>query len=276
MLPFTDGVSTLVGKTKQMGDGMNQAAGLLESIKSGATSSSMAGMYIPPQVLTTQDFKNASTLLFSADGHSARYAVESALPPFSTEAMDQVSGILGAAQGAQPNTTLSEANISMVGTTPMYATMRGDYKRDLTLIVLVTLAVVFGILVALLRAVVAPLYLIASVVISYLAALGMGVAVFQLVGHQQLSWIVPAMSFIVLVAVGADYNMLLIDRIKEESHRHGVHTGIVRAMAALMGNANWWPSRQGRPRRTRPIAPPKTTHPRRGGRHRKDRAAATA
>ncbi len=296
----------------------------------------MAGMFIPPQVLTTDDFKNASKLFISADGHSARYAVESAFDPFSTQAMDQVSSSLGAARGAQPNTTLSDADISMVGSTPMYSTMRADYKHDLQLIILVTLAVVFSILVALRRAIVAPLYLIASMVISYMAALGLGVAVFQLLDHHQLSWMVPAMSFIVLVAVGADYNMLLIDRIKEESGHRGVRSGIIRAvgstggvitsagiifaasmfgllfgclssmvqtgfiigagllidtfvvrtvtvpaMAALMGDANGWPSRPNRARRpkrcrTRPVAPLEPTQQRRGGRHRKDRATATA
>ena len=80
-----------------------------------------------------------------------------------------------------------------------------------------TLVVVFLILVALLRAIIAPLYLIASVVISYLSALGLGVAFFQFICHQQIYWNVPAMAFIVLVAVGADYNLLLITRIREES-----------------------------------------------------------
>ena len=70
-----------------------------------------------------------------------------------------------------------------------------------------TLVVVFLILVALLRAIVAPLYLIASVVISYMSALGLGVAFFQFICHQQIYWNVPATAFIVLVAVGADYNL---------------------------------------------------------------------
>ena len=180
------------------------------SIKQDASQPSMAGMYIPPQVLTTDDFKNAAKLFISPDGHSARYMVETKFDPFSTEAMDQVQTILDTARGAQPNTTLSDATISMVGTTPMYSTIRSYYDHDLRLIIVLTLVVVFLILVALLRAIVAPLYLIASVVISYLSALGLGVAFFQFISTSSIYWNVPATAFIVLVAVGADYNLLLI------------------------------------------------------------------
>jgi hypothetical protein len=76
----------------------------------------------------------------------------------------------------------------------------------------VTLLIVFLILVVLLRAIVAPLYLIASVVISFLSAMGMGVVFFQFVLHQAIYWNVQATAFIVLVAVGADYNLLLVTR----------------------------------------------------------------
>jgi RND superfamily putative drug exporter len=231
---LADGVQTLVDQTKKMGLGMNQAANLLLSIKHDASQPSMAGMYIPPQVLTTNDFKNAAKLFISPDGHSARYLVETKFDPFSTQAMDQVQTILDTTRGAQPNTTLSDATISMIGTTPMYSAVRSYYDHDLRLIIVLTLVVVFLILVALLRAIVAPLYLIASVVISYLSALGLGVAFFQFLCHQQIYWNVPAMAFIVLVAVGADYNLLLITRIREES-RNGIRSGIIRAVHSTGG-----------------------------------------
>jgi RND superfamily putative drug exporter len=228
------GVQTLVDQTKKMGVGMTQAADLLNSIEQGASQPSMAGMYIPPSALTTDTFKNAAKLYISPDGRSARYLVETKFDPFSTEAMDEVAPILDTARAAQPNTKLSDATISMVGTTPMYATIRDYYNHDLRLIVILTLVVVFLILVALLRALVAPLYLIASVVISYLSALGLGVVFFQFILNQHIYWNVPATAFIVLVAVGADYNLLLITRIREESH-NGIRSGIIRAVRSTGG-----------------------------------------
>jgi putative drug exporter of the RND superfamily len=231
---LADGVRILVDQTRKMGLGMNQAADYLLSMKRDATQPSMAGMYIPPQVLTSNDFKNAAKMFISADGHSVRYLVETKFDPFSAAAMDQVASILATARGAQPNTSLSDASISMVGMTPMYATLRSYYNADFKLIVIMTLLVVFLILVLLLRAIVAPLYLIASVVISYLSALGLGVVFFQFVLHQAICWNVQATAFIVLVAVGADYNLLLITRIREES-RFGIRSGIIRAVRSTGG-----------------------------------------
>lgn len=231
---LADGVRALVDQTKRMGSGMNQAADLLLSMKRDATQQSMSGMYIPPQVLTSNDFKNAAKLFISPDGHSARYLVETKFDPFSTAAMDQVASILDTARGAQPNTSLADASISMVGTTAMYSAIRGYYDHDVRLIVAMTLLIVFVILILLLRAIVAPLYLIASVVISFLSAVGVGVIFFQFVLHQPIYWNVQATAFIVLVAVGADYNLLLITRIREES-RTGVRSGIIRAVRSTGG-----------------------------------------
>jgi putative drug exporter of the RND superfamily len=185
-------------------------------------------------VLDSNDFKKAAQLFISPDGHSARYTVETTFDPFSTDAMDQVSSILDTARGAQPNTSLSDATISMVGTTAMYSTIRSDYNSDVELIIAVTLAVVFFILVLLLRALVAPLYLIVSVVLSFLSAMGTGVLFFQVLLGQSIHWSVAATAFIVLVAVGADYNLLLITRIREESGS-GIRTGIIRAIRSTGG-----------------------------------------
>jgi RND superfamily putative drug exporter len=94
--------------------------------------------------------------------------------------------------------------------------------------------IVLLILIALLRAIVAPLYLIGSVMLSYLSAVGIGVIVFQFILGQELSWSVPGLAFIVLVAVGADYNMLLISRLREESSS-GIRTGVIRTVGSTGG-----------------------------------------
>ena len=86
---------------------------------------------------------------------------------------------------------------------------RDYYQHDIRFIITMTLVVVLLILMMLLRAIIAPLYLIGSVVVSYFAALGIGVLTFQFLLGQQLHWSVPPLAFVVLVAVGADYNMLL-------------------------------------------------------------------
>jgi putative drug exporter of the RND superfamily len=151
-----------------------------------------------------------------------------------TAAMDQVNAITRTAHEAQPNTALADASISIAGFPAMLRDMRDYSNHDIRFIIIMTVMVVLLILIALLRAIVGPLYLIGSVVISYLSALGISVIAFQFLLGQELSWSVPGMTFIVLVAVSADYNMLLISRIRDESPL-GVRSGIIRTVGTTGG-----------------------------------------
>jgi RND superfamily putative drug exporter len=148
--------------------------------------------------------------------------------------MDQVNTIRDTARGAQPNTSLSDATVSMGGYPVALKDTRDYYQNDIRFIIIVTVAVVLLILMLLLRSLIAPLYLVGSVVLSYFAALGIGVVVFQHLFHQPLHWTVPPLAFVVLVAVGADYNMLFVSRMRDESP-HGMRYGIIRTLSSTGG-----------------------------------------
>jgi RND superfamily putative drug exporter len=177
---------------------------------------------------------SALTAFISPDGHTARYLVQTKLYPFGTDAMNQIRGIIDAARGPHPDAMFKDASISASGVTAMLRDTRAYYGEDINLIIIMTILIVFLILVAILRAVVAPLYLIASVVISYLSALGIGVIVFQFILGQSLTWSIPGLTFIVLVAMGADYNLLLISRLREESP-HGIRSGVIHTVSSTGG-----------------------------------------
>ncbi|ORV98561.1 hypothetical protein AWC14_12795 [Mycobacterium kyorinense] len=229
-----EAVTQLVDQVKQLGAGLDQASAFLLSLKREASQPAMAGFNIPAQLLHLKEFKNAAKIFISADGHSARYLVQTKLNPFSSEAMDQVNTITQTARGAQANTALADATISMAGYTVGLKDTRDYYRHDIRFIIAVTLIVVLLTLTALLRAITAPLYLVASVVISYLSAVGIGTLVFQFMLGQQLHWSVPPLAFVVLVAVGADYNMLLVSRMREESS-HSMRYGIIRTLSSTGG-----------------------------------------
>ena len=229
-----DGVALLVDQTKRLGTGLDQASSFLLAMKRDATTPSMAGFYIPGQILTGDEFKKAASIFISPDGHTVRYLVQSKLNPFVQPAMDQINEIIAAARGAQPNTTLADASVSMTGLTVTLRDTRDYYFQDLRLIVTTTILVVLSILIVLLRALVAPLYLIVSVMFSYLSALGLGVLLFQVILGQELHWSVPGLTFIILVAVGADYNLLLISRIRDESPI-GIRSGVIRTVTQTGG-----------------------------------------
>jgi RND superfamily putative drug exporter len=177
---------------------------------------------------------SALTAFISPDGHTARYLVQTKLNPFGTDAMNQIHSIIDAARGPHPDAMFKEASISASGVTAMLRDTRAYYGQDINLIIVMTILIVFLILVAILRALVAPLYLIASVVISYLSALGIGVIVFQFILGQPLTWSIPGLTFIVLVAMGADYNLLLISRLREESP-HGIRAGVIHTVSSTGG-----------------------------------------
>jgi RND superfamily putative drug exporter len=229
-----DAVAQLVDQVKQLGAGLSESAAFLLSLKHDASQPAMAGFNIPSQLLHLEEFQKAAKVFISPDGHSVRYLVQTKLNPFSAEAMDQVNAITATARGAQPNTALSDASISMAGYTVSLKDTRDYYQHDIRFIIAVTLVVVLLTLIALLRAIVAPLYLVASVVISYLSAVGIGMLFFQVVLGQQLHWSVPPLAFVVLVAVGADYNMLLVSRMRDESP-HSMRYGIIRTLSSTGG-----------------------------------------
>ncbi len=108
--------------------------------------------------------------------------------------------------------------------------------RDRTLIIPVILAVILLILMLLLRAVIAPVLLILSVILSYAAALGVSALVFDNVFHfPGADPAVPLYGFVFLVALGVDYNIFLMSRVREESKRHGTRPGILRGLVATGG-----------------------------------------
>ena len=149
--------------------------------------------------------------------------------PYSTTAFDLVEPIRGAAHDAE-----SEALVG--GPTAVEFDVREAAGWDSTVIPPIILLVVFLILMVLLRAVVAPLILIGTVILSFLAALGVGYFVFDVVfGFPGSDPSLPLFAFVFLVALGVDYNIFLIARAREETQKHGSEQGIVRALAVTGG-----------------------------------------
>lgn len=228
------GVDELVEQIKVLASGLDQASTFLLTMRHDASGSAMAGFNIPAEVLNAVEFQKAAAAFISPDGHSVRYLVQTKLNPFSPEAMDQVDAINHIARGAQPNTTLADATISMGGYPAALRDTRDYYERDIRFIIAVTLAIVLLTLSVLLRSIVAPLYLVGSVVLSFFAAIGIGVVTFQWILGQPLHWTVPPLAFVVLVAVGADYNMLFVSRLRDESP-HSVRYGVIRTLSSTGG-----------------------------------------
>ena len=149
--------------------------------------------------------------------------------PYSTAAFDLVEPIRDAADGAAPGTLVG-------GATAVEFDVREAAAWDSIVIPPIVLLVVFLILVLLLRAVIAPLLLIGTVIVSFLAALGVGYFAFDvLFDFPGSDPSLPLFAFVFLVALGVDYNIFLLARAREEAFQHGTREGILRALAVTGG-----------------------------------------
>ncbi len=149
--------------------------------------------------------------------------------PYSTEAFDLVDPIRNAAHSAAPEALVG-------GPTAVEFDVRDAAGWDSIVIPPIILLVVFLILIGLLRAVTAPLVLIGTVILSYLAALGVAYFVFDVIfGFPGSDPSLPLFAFVFLVALGVDYNIFLIARAREETIKHGSKQGILRALAVTGG-----------------------------------------
>jgi RND superfamily putative drug exporter len=173
----------------------------------------------------------ATSNYVSPDGRTVQYSTSLvAGEPGTTTAMNAVPSIRAAAKAVARS--VSAADWAVGGQAPALYDISSISSSDLKHIVPIAILAI-GILLALvLRSLVAPLYLIASVGISYLAALGLAVLVFiKIGGSGGLVFFMPFLMFIFLLALGEDYNILVMTRIREEAHRLPLREAVARALA---------------------------------------------
>ena len=171
-------------------------------------------------------------LLLGNDGATTRLIVALDGNPYENRALDVIRNIGPATTDALRGTALQDARVAIGGPSSFYADMRTISNDDFRLIVIVIVAAIFVVLALLLRSLVAPIYLLATVILSYAATMGITVAVFQgLLGEPGITfWLAPFL-FVILVALGADYNIFIMSRIREEADAgHEIHDAVSRGL----------------------------------------------
>jgi len=186
--------------------------------------------YIPPEVFDNPDFKRGEKMFLSADGHAARFIISHDGDPATPEGISHVDPIKLAAKEAIKGTPLEGAKIWLGGTAATYRDMRDGSKYDLMIAGISAACLILIIMLIITRSLVAAVTIVGTVLLSLGASFGLSVLVWQDIMGFELHWMVLAMSVILLLAVGSDYNLLLVSRFKEEIHA-GIKTGIIRSMA---------------------------------------------
>jgi RND superfamily putative drug exporter len=185
--------------------------------------------YLPPEVFQNPDFKRAMGSFLSPDGKAARIIISHKGDPTAPEAIARIDQIKTAAEEALKTTPLSGANISIAGTASTFKDFRDGSKYDLLIAGVGALCLIFIIMLIITRSFIAALVIVGTVTLSLGASFGLSVLIWQYMFGIELHWMVLPMAVIVLLAVGSDYNLLLVSRMKEELAA-GINTGIIRAM----------------------------------------------
>jgi RND superfamily putative drug exporter len=185
--------------------------------------------YLPPEIFDNADFKRGMKNFISPNGKSVRFIISHEGDPMTPEGISHIDAIKKAAKTAVKGTPLEGSTIYLGGTAAMFKDMSDGNTYDLLIAGIAALALIFAIMLIITRSVVAAAVIVGTVLLSLGASFGLSVLIWQHLIGIELHWLVMAMAVIILLAVGADYNLLLVARLKEEIHA-GINTGIIRAM----------------------------------------------
>jgi putative drug exporter of the RND superfamily len=190
--------------------------------------------YLPPEAFDNPDFKRGLAMFLSPDGKSARMFITHESDPATPEGIARVESERKAAQEALKMSSLSNAKVYLGGVAATYKDMSDGARYDLLIAVVSSLTLIFMIMLILTRSAVAALVIVATAGSSIAASFGISVLIWQNLLGIHVQWLVLLMSVIILLAVGSDYNLLLVSRFRDEIHA-GLKTGIIRSMAATGG-----------------------------------------
>lgn len=231
----------LQDQLSQFADGLDQGADGLNQISTGLTEAQdyigkLANndngnqVYIPKEALDNKDFQDAVDSYLSDNRNIAKFDVVLSYNPYDKKALDEIGNIEEAVKKALPGTVFENAEMGIGGVSSTYHDLQTISDEDYHRTVFLMLIGIFIMLMILLRSIIMPLYLIGSLIITYYTAMGISELIFvHGLGYSGLSWAVPFFAFVLLVALGIDYSIFLMDRFNE--HRDmSIKEGLLTAM----------------------------------------------
>lgn len=189
--------------------------------------------YLPPEAFDNPDFQKGLALFLSPDGHAARFIVTYDADPATPKGISFVEPMLAAAHDAVKGTPLTGAKFYLTGTAAVYNDIQSGSTYDILIVGVAAVTLIFIVMLLLTRALVASAVIVGTVLLSLSAAFGLSVLVWQHIFGLPLNWIAPVFGVIILLAVGSDYNLLLVSRFQEEigdGSKTGIKTGIIRSI----------------------------------------------
>jgi putative drug exporter of the RND superfamily len=190
--------------------------------------------YIPHEGFDNEDVKTGMQLLMSPDGKAARFIVTHEGDANGPDGVQHVQQFPTAITVALKETSLAGAKVYVGGSGSTNKDIKDYAASDLLIVAIAAFVLIFLIMLFLTRSLMAALVIPLTVAFSYAGAFGLSILVWQHLIGLPLYWLILPLTFIILVAVGSDYNLLLILRVKEELHA-GLNTGLIRALGSTGG-----------------------------------------
>ncbi|HEY4552425.1 MAG TPA: MMPL family transporter [Bacillaceae bacterium] len=237
------GYGEMGGQLDQLGDGLSQSSEGLGKIETGLgeaqsyldelskeTDLQQSGIYIPDELLTNEEFQQVFDVYMSKDGKMTTMDIVLDSNPYSKQSMDMIDNVEEAIRDAVKDTKLEQANVGVGGVTSINRDLESMSNADYTNTVMFMMIGIVLILIILLRSLVMPVYIIASLLLTYYSSIAMTEVIFvNILGYPGINWATPFFGFVILIALGVDYSIFLMDRFSEYKELD-VKTGILLAM----------------------------------------------
>ncbi|MFC7371874.1 efflux RND transporter permease subunit [Fictibacillus iocasae] len=215
LVQLTDGLDQSVDGIDQVSDGLDSANDYLATL-SKTSDKEMTGWFIPEDALANDEFQQVFDNYMSKDRKYMTMDVVLSENPYSQDALAKVDDIEAAVERATKGTNLENADYAISGVTSIYSDLNEISASDYARTVVLMLLGIGIILMIMLRSFIMPLYIIASLILTYYTAMAITETIFvNIMGYSGINWAVPFFAFVILVALGVDYSIFLMDRFNE-------------------------------------------------------------
>lgn len=215
---LTDGLDQSVDGLNQVSTGLATAGDYLNGLAS-APDKQLTGWYIPQEAIDGEDFQQALDAYLSPDRKTVTFDVVFDGNPYAVDTLVKVDELETAVARALKNTDFQQAEYAVGGVSSINNDLRNISAEDYSRTMILMLIGIGLILIIMFRSIVMPLYLLLSLLLTFYTSMAITEVIFvRILGLSGISWAVPFFGFVMLMALGIDYSIFLMDRFKEYRH----------------------------------------------------------
>ena len=229
------GVTDSKNGLSDISEGLSEVTDMLKDM-SETPSIRETGIYIPANTLDEEEFQPVIDRYTFGDQTGILMEVILKDDPYSRESIATVHDIKDSVHTSIIGTPFEDTDVAFAGISSMNSDLDDISSKDFTRTVVIMLVGLFVVLTILFRSAIMPLYMIGSLLLTYYTAISVTELIFvNGLGYDGISWAVPFFGFIMLIALGVDYSIFLLDRFREESIKGNKIAEALRISMAKMG-----------------------------------------